>query len=201
MLLQRSPVTNYHVVRNANSAQVAILTPKPSIPLLMSSSSPTSTIPEAPIPVKNEEPIDVFAPVQRESTMRPSSDSSSSLPGNFRRSVYKADVVGVDPGKDIAVLKITAPPNELNPIAVGTSKGLRVGQTCCAIGNPFGLDHTLTVGVISGTGREVKSPIGRPISNVIQTDAAINPGKCNIIFHRNQLLLQLFLPGILWLFP
>lgn len=78
---------------------------------------------------------------------------------------------------DIAVLKVDAPMNELRPIEVGTSQGLRVGQGSLAIGNPFGLDHTLTTGVISGLGREVKSPTGRPISNVIQTDAAINPGE------------------------
>jgi S1-C subfamily serine protease len=89
--------------------------------------------------------------------------------------VYKATVVGVDPGKDVAVLKIDAPSRELFPINVGTSTGLRVGQGALAIGNPFGLDHTLTSGIVSGIGREVKSPIGRPISNVIQTDAAINP--------------------------
>lgn len=58
--------------------------------------------------------------------------------------------------KDIAVLKIDAPVNELKPITVGTSQGLRVGQGSLAIGNPFGLDHTLTTGVISGLGREVK---------------------------------------------
>jgi S1-C subfamily serine protease len=96
----------------------------------------------------------------------------------YRRSVYKATVVGVDPGKDVAVLKLEAPKELLFPITVGTSTGLRVGQSALAIGNPFGLDHTLTAGVISGTGREVKSPIGRPITNVIQTDAAINPGEC-----------------------
>jgi S1-C subfamily serine protease len=102
----------------------------------------------------------------------------SSAPGltSFSRKVYKAKVVGVDPGKDIAVLKIDAPVFDLYPIEVGTSTGLKVGQSAYAIGNPFGLDHTLTVGVISGIGREVRSPIGRPITNVIQTDAAINPG-------------------------
>jgi S1-C subfamily serine protease len=71
---------------------------------------------------------------------------------------------------------VEAPQSLLRPIAVGTSKGLKVGQQALAIGNPFGLDHTLTVGIISGTGREVRSPIGRPITNVIQTDASINPG-------------------------
>ncbi|OEU17617.1 trypsin-like serine protease [Fragilariopsis cylindrus CCMP1102] len=93
-----------------------------------------------------------------------------------RRNIFKARIIGVDPGKDIAVLKIDAPEEILYPIQVGKSLGLIVGQTALAIGNPFGLDHTLTSGVISGLGREVKSPIGRPITNVIQTDAAINPG-------------------------
>lgn len=73
-------------------------------------------------------------------------------------------------------MKVDAPSSILRPIAVGTSKGLKVGQEALAIGNPFGLDHTLTAGIISGTGREVRSPSGRPISNVIQTDASINPG-------------------------
>ena len=95
---------------------------------------------------------------------------------NYRRSVYKARVIGIDPDKDIAVLKVDAPVFDLKPISLGASSKLRVGQKSLAIGNPFGLDHTLTVGVISGVGREVRSPSGRPISNVIQTDAAINPG-------------------------
>ena len=153
------------------------MTPKTNNNFPLLTSSAASAAEAAPVVVQKEEPIDVFAPIQRESAMRPSSDTSTPLSTNYQRTVYNAEVVGVDPGKDIAVLKITAPANVLNPIAVGTSKGLRVGQTCCAIGNPFGLDHTLTVGVVSGIGREVKSPIGRPISNVIQTDAAINPGR------------------------
>ena len=106
--------------------------------------------------------------------MRGSSGKAFST--DYVRSVYKATVVGVDPGKDVAVLKVEAPPEVLYPISVGTSSGLRVGQSAMAIGNPFGLDHTLTVGVISGLGREVKSPTGQPITNVIQSDAAINPG-------------------------
>ena len=103
-------------------------------------------------------------------------DSYDPAIADFKRRVYKARVVGIDPGKDIAVLKIDAPPEDLYPILQGTSRYLRVGQSAMAIGNPFGLDHTLTTGVISGLGREVKSPVGRPISNVIQTDAAVNPG-------------------------
>lgn len=173
-------VTNYHVVRNAKSAQIAILSRKfddddesninkdfdeegneivkktPSSKQQRVAASPTTPLSQAPI---------------RSTSMR--NDAGVT---NYSRKVYKAKVVGVDPGKDIAVLKIDAPIFDLFPIDVGTSTGLKVGQSAYAIGNPFGLDHTLTVGVISGIGREVKSPIGRPITNVIQTDAAINPG-------------------------
>ncbi|GMH59393.1 hypothetical protein TrST_g14327 [Triparma strigata] len=144
-------ITNYHVIRRAdlNNINVAILSPK-----------------------------------------TPSNDRDS----EFKRTVYKATLVGYDEDKDIAVLQL--PPlsslgkknawetisrahgsfsslgseNSIPPIP------LRVGQTALAIGNPFGLDHSLSVGVISGLGREVRSPSGRPIPNVIQTDAAINPG-------------------------
>merc|ERR1712146_647507 len=84
---------------------------------------------------------------------------------------YSATVRGVDPDKDIAVLRLIAPDVQLNnkykPIKVGSSKNLKVGQFTMAVGNPFGLDHTLTSGLISGLGREARSPTGRPISNVI----------------------------------
>lgn len=92
------------------------------------------------------------------------------------QSTWDAALVGVEPDKDIAVLKITAEKTPLSPIPIGTSKDLRVGQRVYAIGNPFGFDHTLTTGVISGLGREIKSVTDRPIQGVIQTDAAINPG-------------------------
>ncbi len=92
------------------------------------------------------------------------------------RSTWKARLVGFEPDKDLAVLKIDAPKRLLKPLAVGTSTDLLVGQKVLAIGNPFGLDQTLTTGVISGLGREIESATGRPISGVIQTDAAINPG-------------------------
>ena len=92
------------------------------------------------------------------------------------QSTHQARLVGIEPDKDIAVLKIDAPPASLAPIAIGTSKDLRVGQRVFAIGNPFGFDHTLTTGVISGLGREIQSVTNRPIYGVIQTDAAINPG-------------------------
>jgi S1-C subfamily serine protease len=91
-------------------------------------------------------------------------------------STWKATLVGADPDKDIAVLKIDAPGNLLPPIPMGTSQGLQVGQKVFAIGNPFGFDQTLTTGIISGLGREITGATNRPIEGVIQTDAAINPG-------------------------
>jgi S1-C subfamily serine protease len=89
---------------------------------------------------------------------------------------WKAAVVGADPDKDLAVLRIAAPSAKLPPILVGNSKGLQVGQKVFAIGNPFGLDETLTTGVVSALGRTIESVNGRQIQNVVQTDAAINPG-------------------------
>ncbi len=91
-------------------------------------------------------------------------------------SEWDAEVVGWAPDKDLAVLKIPAGREHLAPIPVGQSRELAVGQRVLAIGNPFGLDHTLTVGVVSAIGRELRSPGGRTIRDVIQTDAAINPG-------------------------
>ncbi len=89
---------------------------------------------------------------------------------------YEARLVGYAADYDMAVLKIEAPGEELHAVPVGTSADLQVGQKTFAIGNPFGLDHTLSTGVISGLHREITSPSGLPISDVIQTDAAINPG-------------------------
>jgi S1-C subfamily serine protease len=91
-------------------------------------------------------------------------------------SSYPATIVGTAPDKDIAVLRITAPRQKLLPLPLGKSADLRVGQKVLAIGNPFGLDQTLTTGVISGLGREIKSVTQRAILDVIQTDASINPG-------------------------
>lgn len=81
----------------------------------------------------------------------------------------------MDAQRDIAVLKIHGV-EDLHPLPVGCSSDLLVGQKAFAIGNPFGLDHTLTTGVVSGLGREITGRTGRPISGIIQTDAAINPG-------------------------
>jgi len=92
------------------------------------------------------------------------------------QSVLRAKVVGVNADKDLAVLRVEVPSEKLRPIPVGTSNDLQVGQKVLAIGNPFGFDHTLTTGVISGLGREILSKNNRPITGVIQTDAAINPG-------------------------
>jgi len=92
------------------------------------------------------------------------------------QSAWRARRVGVAPDNDLAVLRIDAPANRLKPIPVGSSKDLQVGQSVYAIGNPFGLDQSLTTGVISALGREIESVTRRPIQGVIQTDAAINPG-------------------------
>ncbi len=89
---------------------------------------------------------------------------------------YGAKVVGVAPGHDLAVLKIEAPKELLKSIPIGDSKGLKVGQKALSIGNPFGLDYSLTTGVVSALGRSMRSISGRKIHDVIQTDAAINPG-------------------------
>jgi S1-C subfamily serine protease len=92
------------------------------------------------------------------------------------QSTYKATLVGAYPDRDLAVLRIQAPAEKLKPIAIGQSGNLLVGQKVFAIGNPFGLDQTLTTGIVSALGREIESVTRRPIRGVIQTDAAINPG-------------------------
>ncbi|HEU5179509.1 MAG TPA: trypsin-like peptidase domain-containing protein [Candidatus Polarisedimenticolia bacterium] len=89
---------------------------------------------------------------------------------------HKAKVVGSDQDQDLAVLRIEAPPDTLSPVKLGSSANLRVGQKVLAIGNPFGLDHTLTTGVVSALERTIQSMSERTIQGVIQTDAAINPG-------------------------
>ncbi len=91
------------------------------------------------------------------------------------QSTYTAKLVGKAPFKDLAVLKIDAPRAKLKALKKGTSDDLRVGQSVLAIGTPFGLDQTLTTGIVSALGREISSE-GVPIRDVIQTDAAINPG-------------------------
>jgi S1-C subfamily serine protease len=92
------------------------------------------------------------------------------------KSKWKASLIGVAPDKDLAVLKIQAPARLLQPISIGDSKSLQVGQKVFAIGNPFGLDQTMTSGIISALEREIQAITGRVIRGVIQTDAAINPG-------------------------
>lgn len=89
---------------------------------------------------------------------------------------FPAKLVGYEASKDVAVLKIDAPREVLQPIPIGTSADLQVGQSVFAIGNPFGFDHTLTTGIISGLGRMIRANNQHKIEDVIQTDAAINPG-------------------------
>ena len=107
--------------------------------------------------------------------IRGASSCTITLPDN---TAYDARLVGQVRDKDIAVLRIDAPREALAPIAVGTSADLRVGQKIFAIGNPYGLDFTLTTGVVSALNRSIRAPSGMTIQGVIQADAAINPGKC-----------------------
>jgi len=89
---------------------------------------------------------------------------------------YEAEVVGADPGTDIALLKVEAPSKELHPLTLGHSSEVEVGDPVVAIGNPFGLDRTVTSGIVSALQRQIQAPNGFSINHVIQTDAAINPG-------------------------
>jgi S1-C subfamily serine protease len=94
----------------------------------------------------------------------------------FDGSSHSGRLVGFDPATDVAVLKVDAPASLLVPVVFGTSTNLRVGQRVFAIGNPFGLERTLTTGIISSLNRSLPTKSGRTIKSIIQTDAAINPG-------------------------
>ncbi|HEX6688097.1 MAG TPA: trypsin-like peptidase domain-containing protein [Solirubrobacterales bacterium] len=89
---------------------------------------------------------------------------------------YTAEVVGTDPATDVALLKVDAPQDSLHPLSLGDSSSIQVGDPVVAIGNPFGLDRTVTSGIVSALQRQIQAPNGFSISHVIQTDAAINPG-------------------------
>jgi S1-C subfamily serine protease len=89
---------------------------------------------------------------------------------------YDATVVGTDPASDLALLEVDAPADQLHPLTLGRSSEMEVGDPVVAIGNPFGLDRTVTSGIVSALQRQIQAPNGFSISNVIQTDAAINPG-------------------------
>jgi S1-C subfamily serine protease len=94
-------------------------------------------------------------------------DSSTPMP---------AQVVGKDTSTDVAVLKVNAPASELHPLPLGDSSQVKVGDPVVAIGNPFGLDRTVTAGIVSALQRQIQAPNNFQIDNVIQTDASINPG-------------------------
>jgi S1-C subfamily serine protease len=90
--------------------------------------------------------------------------------------MYPAEVVGTEPNKDLALLKVDAPASKLHPLTLGDSSKMEVGDPVVAIGNPFDLQRTVTSGIVSALQREIQAPDGVTIDNVIQTDAAINPG-------------------------
>ncbi len=89
---------------------------------------------------------------------------------------HTAEVVGTDPATDVALLKVDVPADQQHPLSLGSSAGVQVGDPVVAIGNPFGLDRTVTSGIVSALQRQIQAPNGFSISHVIQTDAAINPG-------------------------
>ncbi|OJU83442.1 MAG: hypothetical protein BGO11_09110 [Solirubrobacterales bacterium 70-9] len=90
--------------------------------------------------------------------------------------MYRAEVVGTEPNKDLALLKVEAPASKLHPLKLGDSDEMEVGDPVVAIGNPFDLKRTVTSGIVSALQREIQAPDGVTIDHVIQTDAAINPG-------------------------
>jgi len=94
----------------------------------------------------------------------------------FDGSTHEAKVVGADASNDVAVIRVDVPQEQLSPVSLGESSGLVVGQKVLALGNPFGLERTLTTGIISSLDRSIKAKNGRTIKGIIQTDAAINPG-------------------------
>jgi S1-C subfamily serine protease len=89
---------------------------------------------------------------------------------------HEAEVVGTDPATDVALLKVDVPTDQQHPLSLGDSSKVNVGDPVVAIGNPFGLDRTVTAGIVSALQRQIQAPNGFAISHVIQTDAAINPG-------------------------
>jgi S1-C subfamily serine protease len=91
-------------------------------------------------------------------------------------SMHEAAIVGTDASNDVAVIRVDVPADQLFPVGLGDSSGLLVGQKVLALGNPFGLERTLTTGIISSLDRSIKAKNGRTIKGIIQTDAAINPG-------------------------
>ncbi len=104
-------------------------------------------------------------------------DGASKVSVSFEdKKTVDAKVIGKDVSTDLALLKVDASGLRLTPLKLGDSKGVQVGDPTVAIGNPFGLDRTLTTGVVSALQREIQAPDGYAIKNVIQTDAAINPG-------------------------
>jgi putative serine protease PepD len=104
-------------------------------------------------------------------------DGASALQVKFSDgSTYKATVVGADRSSDLAVIRVNAPASKLVPLTLADSSNASVGDGVVAIGNPFGLDGTVTSGIISAVGREISAPDETPISGAIQTDAAINHG-------------------------
>jgi S1-C subfamily serine protease len=104
------------------------------------------------------------------------SDSVTVRVGGEDGQTFDAKVVGTDPSTDVAVLEVESGADQLEPLELGSSEGVQVGDPVVAIGNPFGLDRSATAGIVSAVQRQINSPNGFTIENAIQTDAPINPG-------------------------
>ena len=117
-------------------------------------------------------------------------DAKSARVTLFNNESFPAQAVGADPDNDIAVLKIDAPPEMLFPIELGDSSSMRVGQKIFAIGNPFGLERTMTVGIVSSLNRQIPSRNRREMKSIIQIDAALNSGNSGgpLLDSRSQLV-------------
>jgi S1-C subfamily serine protease len=104
-------------------------------------------------------------------------DGATSVTVGFQNGkTVAARVIGDDPSRDVAVLRVPTAGRTLHPLALGRSSAMKVGDPVLAIGNPFGLERTLTTGIISTVGRRIRAPNGVAIDDALQTDAPINPG-------------------------
>jgi S1-C subfamily serine protease len=166
--LTQEELTNIHVYEGANRGVVNILTRTTNYDRFFMLPSPEEGAGSGSVIDKRGHVLTNFHVVEGADKI------TVTLPGG--KDPYEGVLVGQDKDNDIAVLKIDAPPEELFPVPIGTSDNLHVGQRVYTLGNPFGLEGTLTTGIISNLNRTLPSRTGREMKSIIQTDAAMNPG-------------------------
>jgi S1-C subfamily serine protease len=165
--LTQEELTNIHVYEGANRGVVNILTRTTSYDRFFMLASPEEGAGSGSVIDKRGHILTNYHVVEGADKI------TVTLPGSKD---YEGELVGQDKDNDIAVLKINAPAEELFPVPIGTSDNLHVGQRVYTLGNPFGLEGTLTTGIISNLNRTLPSRTGREMKSIIQTDAAMNPG-------------------------